>query len=213
MRAAVPLILASLPALATAQATEERSRTLEQKVELLEQRVASLERELHHVARLAGETPEAARWKARAAARIAEEREKFGAGEVAEVEAMYVRASRDLSSLGSKAVLDSIVSRYPHLNRAGCAQLYRAQQESGTERERLLKDCIERFSASLYGDGAQVGPLALYQLAIHYEQTGRQAEAARLFTRIRKKHPLAIDHRGLLLVHSVSGKSSSVANP
>ena len=100
----------------------------------------------------------------------------------------------------SKKMLDSVVSTYPQLNRAGCAQLYRAQQEAGGKKERLLKDCIDRFSNCYYFDGTQVGPFATLQLASYYHQTGRQREARKLLRRLRNESPEAVGHSGELLV-------------
>ena len=108
-----------------------------------------------------------------------------------------------MSDSESKNLLDSIVSAYPQLNRAGCAQLYRAQREAGYEKERLLKDCIDRFYECYYLDGAQVGPLAVLQLASYYKEIGRVHDADKLFKQLRNKSPEAVSHGGTLLIDEI----------
>ena len=129
----------------------------------------------------------------------------FKSEDIAKAEELYVQAARMMRDDRSKPLLDSVVARYPQLNRAGCAQLYRAQQEYGPEKERLLKDCIARFSDWDYFDGTQVGPFAMLQLASYYKQTGRTNEADELFKRLRTESPEAVDHTGTLLV-DMAGK-------
>jgi tetratricopeptide (TPR) repeat protein len=185
----------------TAQAQDADSlRALRQRVQTLEQRLARAERQARYAAR-AQQTPEARKMMRRAQVRVAYDRQNYEPEDIAKAEKMYVQASEKLSSKESKALLDRVVSEYPRLNRAGCAQLYRAQQEKGAEKERLLKDCIRRFSDCYYLDGTQVGPYAMFQLANYYQQWGRRAEARRLFDRIYDEYPDAVDHRGDLLIN------------
>ena len=129
------------------------------------------------------------------------ERTKFKPEDIAIAEQLYSKASEILRDTSSKKLLDSVVTTYPQLNRAGCAQLYRAQQETGAEKERLLKDCIQRFESCYYLDGAQVGPLAMFQLANYYRESGLKKEARQLFKEIRRKYADAVSHNGELLAN------------
>jgi len=136
---------------------------------------------------------------------VGAEREVFAKQDIDKAEKLYMRGSRMLlSGEESKKQFDSVVSLYPQLNRAGCAQLYRAQQEVGGEKERLLKDCLARFSNCYYLDGAQVGPLATYQLACYYWNIGRYRDADEFFRQLRKDHPEAVGHDGRLLVDKIN---------
>jgi len=171
-----------------------KAKELDQRVQTLEDRIAELEKK--------GANDPAKKMQKVARQYAEAERGKFKPEDIAAAEKMYFRASDMMrrNEPESKKVLDSVVSLYPKLNRAGCAQLYRAQQEADKEKERLLKDCIARYSGCYYMDGAQVGPLAMIQLAYHYRETGRKEDAQKLFDQIRKEYPEAVSHRGGLLV-------------
>jgi hypothetical protein len=197
MKALTVIILAVCSFTPASAQDADRVKLLEQRVRLLEERIARIEQ-----AAAAGslQSPEAGKMMQVARRHVAEERKKFPPEDIAKAEELYHRAAKELRSPASRPLLDSIVARYPGLNRAGCAQLYRAQQETGAEKERLLLDCIKRFHNCYYLDGTQVGPLATLQLADYYEQEGRAREARRLFRRLRNKSPEAVGHDGALLV-------------
>jgi hypothetical protein len=176
---------------------EQRVRTLEERIAVLEERIARVE----GASTIRQETPEAIKMEKVAKEHIAKERDNFKAEDIQSAEEIYKRASKLMrKSEDSKSVLDSVVTIYPQLNRAGCAQLYRAQQETGAEMERLLKDCIARFFNCYYGDGVQVGPLAMFRLAEYYRVNGNVQEAHKLYVEIRKEYPDAVNHSGALLV-------------
>ena len=178
----------------------DKIKELEQRIQALEERVAKIENRSSGIQ----QTDEAKNMMKVARQHMDAERKNFKAEDIQKAEEMYIRASKIMRENGNpKAVLDSVVTMYPQLNRAGCAQLYRAQQETGQEKELLLKDCIARFAACYYGDGAQVGPLAMLQLASYYRQTGRDEEARKLFKRLGKDSPKAVGHDGELLVEKI----------
>ena len=197
--ALVAMLLVTCSAISSIAQDGDRIRALENKVQRLEDRVARMESKAYY-AGPSQQTPEARKIMRLAQARVAVDRATFGPGDIARAEELYSMAASSLSTDSSKAWLDRVVSEYPQLNRAGCAQLYRAQQETGAEKERLLKDCIERFSECYYLDGTQVGPYAIFQLAKHYQQSGKHSKADRLFEWIYDEYPNAVDHRGNLLV-------------
>jgi hypothetical protein len=189
MKALIVTFLAVCAFVAASAQDADKIKELEQRIQRLEERMAKVEgpKRMVEVAKQ----------------HVESERKNFKAEDIAKAEELYSKASRMLSEGDSKRLLDSVVSTYPQLNRAGCAQLYRGQQETGAEKERLLKDCIERFSTCYYLDGAQVGPMAMFRLAFYYRETGREPEARKLFERIRKESPEAVGHDGELLVKKI----------
>ncbi len=170
---------------------ELRIRDLEGRVERLERfnaspRLQDIVRKMEQAAR----------------ARAMQDSIKYNPAYIKKAEALYFKASRLMRSNEPEALrlLDSLVTAYPQLNRAGCAQLYRAQLAEGAEKERLLNDCIDRFGDCYYFDGAQVGPLAMFKLGQYYIKEGKEDETRKLYERIKKEHPEAIDHSNQLLI-------------
>jgi len=175
-------------------------KELEQRIKILEEKVARLEVSVKN-----GSLSDEAK-KCRQAARQRSESDErnFRSEDIKKAEDWYVRASQNARTAESAKLLDSLVSQYPKLNRAGCAQLYLAQWEkSGPEKERLLKDCIDRFYNCYYFDGTQVGPFAIYQLAFYYKEQDKKEEARKLFKRIRSDSPDAVNHNGELLINNI----------
>jgi TolA-binding protein len=184
----------------SAQQDTGKVKELEQTVKELEGRLAKMENRTANMR----PTAEARKMMLVARRHIESEKKIFSAEDIEKVEKLYHRAAKKLSENESKPLLDSIVTHYPKFNRAGCAQLYRAQQESGQEKERLLKDCIDRFNTCYYYDGAQVGPLAMLQLAFYYQSVKNESEAHKLFKRLRNKYPNAVGHNGELLTDKIN---------
>jgi TolA-binding protein len=179
-----------------------------EKVKQLEQRVKVLEEQVAQLQAAAGKTrsnDNAKKMMKVARQHVEAERQKFKAQDIEKAEELYGEASQMYmqSSKDSKKLLETVVTLYPQLNRAGCAQLYIAQQESGTEKERLLKDCMKRFDACYYLDGTQVGPLATLQLAFYYCQAGKDDDARKLFKQVRDEYPDAVGHDGELLTDKI----------
>jgi len=175
-------------------------KELEQRVKILEERMARLEASSKN-----GPQSEQLK-KAKQAARQRSEVDdrNFKPEYIKKAEDWYVRASQNARTPEAVKLLDSLVSAYPRLNRAGCAQLYLAQWEkSGPEKEQLLKDCIDRFYSCYYFDGTQVGPFAMWQLAFYYKEQGKKDEARKLFKLIHSNCPDAVNHAGELLVDTI----------
>ena len=151
------------------------------------------------------QTPEAIKMEKVARRHMQDERKNFKQEEIQKAEELYTMASELLRNGGNpETLLDSVVSMYPQFDRAGCAQLYRAQLEKGQEKESLLKDCITRFSNCYYGDGAQVGPLAMLQLAEYDHLVGKEQDAQELVERLRKEYSESVGHDGVLLVDKIN---------
>ena len=199
MKALLVTFLAVCSFIAASAQDTDKVKELELRVQKLEEQVAKLERN----AESGRQIPQVKNMMKIARQHVESERKNFKSGDITKAEEIYQKASRILGGNEAEKLLDSVVSLYPQLNRAGCAQLYLAQQEKGQEKERLLKDCMERFSGCYYLDGAQVGPLAMLQLAYYYQQTGREHEARKLFKQLRHESPEAIGHDGELLVDEI----------
>ena len=137
---------------------------------------------------------------AEAAKRFAGDGSRLDSETMAEVEAMYERATRTRGKAERIQALSALVREFPETNRAGCATLYLAHLVGGGQRERYLKEAIEKYHDCYYGDGVQVGPFARFKLAVHQKVKGDDAEAHKLFDEIRKEYPSAVDHDGNLLV-------------
>jgi hypothetical protein len=184
-------------------AQEIDKSALEKQIQQLEQRVARLEA---YVSTLPGvePSPEVKKMMEYAQLRMAMDKRVFSRKELGDIEALYQSAAKNLGSFESEKLLQMIVTQYPKSNRAGCAQLYAARyNKSGKDQERLLKDCIARFGDCYYGDGTQVGPFAMLNLANYYENAGKTEKAKALYDKIRKEHSDAVMHDGHLLVSEI----------
>jgi predicted Zn-dependent protease len=185
----------------SAQEKTDKIKELEQRIRQLEERVSKLEEK----SAMTQPTPAAQKMMKVARQHVKAEQEQFGSTELIRAEALYQKGAQlyQSNNTDSKKMLDSVVAEFPLLNRAGCAQLYRAQQEDGAKHEQLLKDCITRFYNCYYLDGAQVGSLALFQLASYYKNANRNDEAQMLFKKLRDQHPEAVGHDGALLINKI----------
>jgi hypothetical protein len=141
--------------------------------------------------------------RARAQARMRQDREAYAPQEVQAIEALYQSANSNLSAPESRDRLQELVLKYPKANRTGCAVLYLAQASRGDERERLLKKAIENHSDAWYGDGTQVGAFARALLAQHYANTDRRDQATALAAEVEKLFPGAVDHAGARLADTM----------
>jgi hypothetical protein len=177
----------------------DKIKELEGRIQILEGRIANTEPQAATLAQ-PQEQQEVVRNMQLARARMAEDKKRFKAKDIAAAEDMYQKAARNVMNATSTILLKGVVSEYSQLNRAGCAQLYLARHAGDAEKETLLLDCIRRFSNCYYGDGIQVGPYAMFSLAQYYRDFGREEESEKLAARIRKECAAANDHEGRLLV-------------
>jgi hypothetical protein len=132
-------------------------------------------------------------------ARMAADRERYGADLVAEIETLYQVADGRHDTLASRTAVETLLRDYPESNRAGCGLLYMAQWESGERKEELLRAAIAEHGDAIYGDGVQVGAYATYQLAGVVED---DEEREALLAGLRERWPDAVDHRGRRLLGS-----------
>ena len=109
-------------------------------------------------------------------------------------------ANRNWRSAEAKESLEKLVSMYSNANRTGCAVLYLGRMSTGEDREKYLRQAIDKHGDCCYGDGTMVGAYATFCLAGHLAETGRKDEAAALYRVVRERYPEAIEHSGKRLV-------------
>jgi hypothetical protein len=139
--------------------------------------------------------------------KMAQDRDKYTPEQLREAEELYQVANQKWGSPEAGESLQSMIKKYPDINRTGCAMLYVAQRSQGTERAQHLQDCIEKYNDCFYGDGVQVGAYARFLLVQDYRSQGEEKKAEALSTEIKTKYADAIDHGGNLLVKSLKAGS------
>jgi hypothetical protein len=138
---------------------------------------------------------------------ITQDRDKYTQEQLREAENLYQVANQKWGTPEATESLQTMIKKYPDINRTGCATLYVAQKSQGDERARYLQDCIEKFNDCFYGDGVQVGAYARFLLAGDYMSKGEQAKAAALYSELKARYPDAVEHSGNLLVDSIKAES------
>jgi hypothetical protein len=180
----------------------------------LKQRVAQLEKQVQEISQLLEplKAQQAAdnRRKAlreRFEKKMAQDRDKYTQEQLRDAEKLYQVANQKWGTPEATESLQTMIKKYPDINRTGCATLYVAQKSRGDERARYLRDCIEKFNDCFYGDGVQVGAYARFLLAGDYMSKGEQEKAAALYSEIKARYPDAVDHSGNLLVNRIKAES------
>lgn len=219
-----------LATLLTCAAAHAQATTMPTDVAALQERVRALEAQVAELqAKLAAATggPAAsgqaspkqvdaatlATIRNQARARMRADSQTYTREQLAEIEQLY-QPSNDRAQRGTpavKAALEKLIAQFPKSNRAACAMLYLAQWAQGEERERLLKDAAEKYGDAFYGDGCQVGPYALFQLAEYYARSGAPDKAKATYDTLRAKYATAIDHGGQTLVSQIPERSVVMA--
>jgi hypothetical protein len=139
----------------------------------------------------------------------AQDQNKYTPEQLREAENLYTVANQKWGTPEAIESLQTMIKKYPDINRTGCATLYLAQTSQGDEHARYLQDCIEKYNDCFYGDGVQVGAYARFLLVEDYRSMGEEKKAEALSTEIRSEYADAIDHRGDLLVDSLKADSKS----
>ena len=132
--------------------------------------------------------------------RTAQDRGKYTQAQLDDAERLYQVANQKWGTPEAKESLQTMVQKFPDMNRTGCAVLYLAQMSQGDERAQHLQDCIDKYNDCFYGDGAQVGAYARFLLAKDYKSQGDTLKAKALFNEIKANYAGAIDHNANLLV-------------
>jgi len=141
------------------------------------------------------------------AKRYAQDQAKYTPEQLQDAEKLYQVANQKWGSPEVVESLQTMIKKYPDLDRTGCAALYVAQMSKGDERAKYLQDCIDQYNDCFYGDGVQVGAYARFLLADDYQSNGEAEKAKALFSEIKTQYADAIDHSGKLLVDSIKAGS------
>lgn len=176
----------------------------------LKARVAQLEKQVQEMSRLlepirAQQGVESRRRALREKfeKKMVQDQAKYSAEQLREAEQLYQVANQKWGSPEAAESLETMIKKYPDVNRTGCATLYVAQRSKGEERAKYLRACVEQFNDCFYGDGVQVGAYARLLLADFYQAKGEKDEAAALFGELKAHYPDAVDHGGNLLINSI----------
>lgn len=129
-----------------------------------------------------------------------EDRKKYTQEQVIEAENLYRVISQKGGTQEAKDSFDAMMTKFPEINRTGCAMLYMAQRAKGEERAKLLQECIEKHSDCMYGDGVQVGAFARFLMARDCSSKGDDKKAEALNAELKLNYADSIDHAGNLLV-------------
>lgn len=192
---------------ALAQSGGDETAQLKQRVEQLEKQVQEITQIIEPLkAQLAAENRRKA-FRERFDKKMAEDRAKYTMEQLREAEQLYQVANQKWGTPEASESLQSMIKKFPDINRTGCALLYVAQRSEGDERVSYLKQCIEKFNGCFYGDGVQVGAYARFLLADYFSGKGEQEKAAALYAELKTQYADAIDHSGKLLLDSVKPES------
>lgn len=176
----------------------------------LRERVARLEKQVQEMARVleplkAQQAAESHRraWRASFEKKMTEDRKNHTPEQLNQAEQLYQVANQKWGSPEATESLQTMIKKYPDINRTGCATLYVAQKTQGDQQAKYLQECIAQFNDCFYGDGVQVGAYARFLLAHYYSNKGEKDKAAALYKELRTRFPDAVDHSGNLLLDSI----------
>jgi hypothetical protein len=136
-------------------------------------------------------------------ARTTQDQANYTPEQLRDAEQLYQVANQKRGTPEAKESLQTMIQKYPGLNRTGCAVLYLAQMTQGDERTGYLQDSIQKYNDCFYGDGVQVGAYARFLLLQDYQSQGDSEKAKALFDEIKAEYADAIDHQGNFLVNSI----------
>lgn len=139
--------------------------------------------------------------------RQAEDRKKFSAATLKEIEDLYQIANDQPKTQAAAEALKEIVRNetFSGANRVGCALVYLADIPSESANAmHYLQKAIDEYFNSWYGSSVQVGPLAQYKLGALYLKKGKTDDANELFTLIETDSPDSLDHDGITLLQKIN---------
>jgi hypothetical protein len=207
-------IIAAVLMSAVAASSPVCAQTNADELAQLKQRVVQLEKQVQEISQLleplkAQQAVEKRRkaFRARFEKKMAQDQAKYTPEQLREAEELYQVANRQWGTPEAAESLQTMIKKYPDINRTGCATLYVAQRSQGDERTKYLQDCIEKFNDCFYGDGVQVGAYARFLLAQDYSRQGEEKKAEALHNELKARYPDAIDHGGKLLVDYINAES------
>jgi hypothetical protein len=196
------LILASSFPVA-AQTTGDELSQLKERVTQLEKQVQEMSRLLEPVRAQQGVESRRRALREKFEKKMTEDQAKYTGEQLREAEQLYQVANQKWGSTEAAESLQTMIKKYPDINRTGCALLYVAQRSQGEQRAKYLRDCVDKFSNCFYGDGVQVGAYARVLLADYCQSKGEKDQAAKLYSEIKSQFADAVDHAGNLLINGI----------
>jgi hypothetical protein len=201
------IIIAGILSSALALAAPLSAQTTPNDTAALAERVARLEKQVEEMSRLlepmkAQQAAEVRRQKLREVfnKKMQADNAKYTPDQLREAEQLYQVANQKWGTPEATESLQTMIKKYPDVNRTGCAVLYVAQMSKGDERAKKLQDCIEKYNDCMYGDGVQVGVYARFLLAQDLRAKGDAKKADALTDEIKTQYADAVDHSGNLLI-------------
>jgi beta-lactamase regulating signal transducer with metallopeptidase domain len=186
----------------TGEKDTQEVKQLKAQVAALEKRISEMQNSLQPV-----ERQRAFREKFERRSEL--DQKKYTQEQLMEAEKLYMVANQKWGSPEVVESLQTMIKKYPDINRTGCATLYLAQLSQGDESAKYLQDCIEKYNDCYYGDGVQVGAYARFLLAENYRSKGEKEKAEALCKEIKDNYSDSIDHRGQLLINLIPTKSQA----
>jgi hypothetical protein len=176
----------------------------------LKRRVAALETQLQEISKLveplkAQQAADTRRKTLREKfeKKMAQDRSKYSQEKLRDAENLYQVANQKWGTPEANESLQTMIKKYPDINRTGCAVLYVAQKSKANERASYLRECINKYNDCFYGDGVQVGAYARFLLAEDYRSAGNAEKAEALYSELRANYADAVDHGGKLLIDTI----------
>ena len=186
-----------------AQETASEVDELKQRVERLEKQVEELSRFLEPLKAQQSSENRRKALREKFQQKMDQDRKNYSQEQLREAERLYQVANQKWGTPEATESLQTMIQKYPDINRTGCALLYIAQKSQGDDRVKYLRDCMEKYGDCYYGDGVQVGAYARFLLAQDYIAQGDQAHASTLLNELRTNYADAIDHHGGLLLDAM----------
>ena len=200
----ITLILLSATASPTfAQNREDELAQLKQRVEQLEKQVQEMSRLLEPLKAQQSADSRRRALRDKFNQKMTLDRQKYSPDQLNDAESLYQVANQKWGTPEAAESLQTMIKKYPDINRTGCATLYVAQRSQGDDRAKYLQQCIDKFNDCYYGDGVQVGAYARFLLAADYLSKGEKEKAAALYNQLNTAYPDAVDHNGNLLAESI----------
>ena len=203
------ILLSTLAATAPvfAQSNDKDIAALNQRVAQLEKQVAEMSQLLEPIRAQQAADNRRKILRAKFDQRLAADRAKHTQEQMREAEGLYQVANQKWGTPEATESLQTMIKKYPDINRTGCAVLYVAQMSKGDERAKNLQDCIDKYNDCMYGDGVQVGAYARYILILDARENGDSKKADDLANEIKTQFPDAVDHSGNLFADTLKAES------
>ena len=166
----------------------------------LEKRIKKMEQELYPLVERYKLEEKAKKEKNRAYHRIIADNDIYSREELRIIESLYHQASQEWASDKTKELVKSLEIQFPRANRTGCAVLRHTLTLSGDEKTDQLIMVNNRYKSCYFPDGVNIGAFSQLVLIMEYMKYKKVQSAQKEIEKLKKDHPHAIDHQGILLL-------------